>query len=336
MTAYNDLRFLETAVESILVQDFEEFELIIVDDGTQQRAAMERLAERDPRIRLIANAENVGTAAAANRGIEHARADIIVRLDADDIAEPGRIRRVLSALDDDPKLGLVGTWFVAITEEGKPCETIRLPTTDLEIRWCLLFSNPFCHSSVAFRRTCFDAVGGYRPELRVLEDYDLWSRLLTTCRAGNIPEPLARYRLNSRGLTATLGMDMTIMDPLREPYWEELGIPFDREVARHIAIFVAGYDILPRERRPEVFAVLLKLLCRFLSTHRLERHEDGVAARRLVRETIARMQSQHFMPLAILTEICRLTGRTYVLSAALGLLKGIAQRLRVLPRRQFQ
>ena len=90
MTVHNDLRFLDAAVESILVQDFKDLELIIVDDGTHQGAVMERLVERDPRICLIVNAENLGAAAAANRGIEHARADIIARLDADDIAEPRR------------------------------------------------------------------------------------------------------------------------------------------------------------------------------------------------------------------------------------------------------
>jgi glycosyltransferase involved in cell wall biosynthesis len=336
MTVHNDLRFLDAAVESILVQDFKDLELIIVDDGTHQGAVMERLVERDPRICLIVNAENLGAAAAANRGIEHARADIIARLDADDIAEPRRIHRLLSALDDDPQLGVVGTWFGTMTENGKPSETIRLPTNDLEVRWCLLFSNPFCHSSVAFRRTCFDAVGGYRPELRTLEDYDLWFRLLTVCRAGNIPEPLTRYRLNSKGLTATRGADPTVMDALRERYWRELGIPFDRAVARHIAIFVAGYDILPKERRPEVFAALLKLLCRFLSTHRLDRREDRLVARRLVRETIARIQSQHFMPLAILTEIRRLTGRSYLLPAVIGLLQGITLRFCGRPGGQSQ
>jgi glycosyltransferase involved in cell wall biosynthesis len=330
MTVYNDLRFLDAAVESVLVQDLKDFELIIVDDGTHQSAVMERLAGRDPRICLIVNAENVGAAAAANRGIERARADIIARLDADDIAEPTRIRRLLSALDDDPQLGLVGTWFTTMTENGEPSETIRLPTTDLEIRWCFLFSNPFCHSSVAFRRLCFDAVGGYRPELRVLEDYDLWSRILTACRAGNIPEPLTRYRLNTKGLTATRGADLALMDAVRERYWKELGVPFDRGVARHIATLVAGYDILPKEGRPEAFAVILRLLYRFLGApRRIERREeDGAVARRLVRETIARIQSQQSMIFAILMETWRLTGRAYLFPAAIGLLQGIARRCR--------
>ena len=297
MTVYNDLRFLDAAVESVLTQDFCNLELIIVDDGAREEATMARLAERDPRIRLIINSENVGTAAAANRGIECARADIIARLDADDIAEPSRIRRMISALDDDPQLGLVGTWFGTMTENGELFESIRLPTTDLEIRWSLLFSNPFCHSSVAFRRVCFDAIGGYRAELRTFEDYELWSRMLTVCRAGNIPQQLTRYRLNPKGLMATHGKDSTFLDALRQAYWRKLGVPYDREIAQDIAIFNAGYH-MPKGRRRDAFVVFLKLLRRFLGAPRPnERSEDRAVARQLVHETLARIRAQQSMSL---------------------------------------
>src|SRR5437764_12813161 len=83
MTVGSDIRFLQAAVESILVQDFSDFELVIVDDETERRnATVAALVPRDPRIRIVVNDKNLGTAAAANRGIEAARADIIARLDA--------------------------------------------------------------------------------------------------------------------------------------------------------------------------------------------------------------------------------------------------------------
>ena len=90
MTVYNDMRFLDAAVDSILRQEFRDLELIIVDDGTGQDAIFDALARRDPRIRIVVNPANLGTAEAANRGIEVARGDIIARLDADDVAEPAR------------------------------------------------------------------------------------------------------------------------------------------------------------------------------------------------------------------------------------------------------
>ena len=109
MTAYNDLRFLDLAAESVLQQDFAGFEFIIVDDGTGETAIFQSLAQRDPRIRVLVNPENLGTAAAANRGIEEARSGIIVRLDADDICMPGRLAKVVAAFEQDERLGLIGS-----------------------------------------------------------------------------------------------------------------------------------------------------------------------------------------------------------------------------------
>ncbi len=160
MTVCNDTRFLDAAVESVLVQDFSDFELVIVDDGARQDAIMAGLAHRDPRVRIVANKENLGPGAAANRGIEVARADILVRLDADDLAEPTRLRCLVAAFDADPELGVVGSWFATMKETGETAEVIRLPQTDLEIRWCFLFSNPFCQSATAFRRSCLRRLAG--------------------------------------------------------------------------------------------------------------------------------------------------------------------------------
>jgi glycosyltransferase involved in cell wall biosynthesis len=290
MPVYGDMRFLEAAVESVLTQDFSDFELIIVDDGGRQDAVMAKLSCRDPRIRIVINKDNLGSAAAANRGIEAARADILARLDADDLAESTRLRRLLAALDGDRELGLVGSWFVTMDESGRASETIRLPSADLAIRWCSLFSNPFCQSAIAFRRSCFEAAGRYRPELRSMEDYDLWSRMLTVSRGGNIPQALARYRLNSRGLTAKRDRSWDAqIDAVRQPRWDELGVAYDRDTANTLAIFVAGYDIPAVERRAAAYRTLLLLLSRFLAKQPLERAEDESVARHLVADTIRRI-----------------------------------------------
>jgi glycosyltransferase involved in cell wall biosynthesis len=203
MTVYTDQRFLNAAVDSILQQDFRDLELIIVDDGSGQDAVFQALARRDSRIRIVVNPTNLGTAAAANRGIEIARADIIVRLDADDIAEPTRVGRLVAALADDPQLGLVGSWCTFIDEADRQLGVERMPESDLEIRWIILFFNPFYHSTVAFRRNLFEAAGRYRSGQLVSEDHYLWFYMLPLCRARNIAESLAQYRLNPRGVTVT-------------------------------------------------------------------------------------------------------------------------------------
>lgn len=181
MTVYTDQRFLDAAVESILNQEFRDLELVIVDDGTGQDEVFRALARRDPRIRLFSNPTNLGTAAAANRGIEAARGDIILRLDADDIAEPTHVGRLVAALDDDPELGLVGSSVTLIDEADRVVGVARMPETDLEIRWTILFHNPFYHSAVAYRRSCFEAAGRYRIDELVSQDHYLWFDMLPLC-----------------------------------------------------------------------------------------------------------------------------------------------------------
>ena len=80
LTVYNDLRFLNAAVDSILQQEFRDFELVIVDDGTGEDAIFRALEHRDPRVRLVVNPMNLGGAAAANRGIAAARAAALSEL----------------------------------------------------------------------------------------------------------------------------------------------------------------------------------------------------------------------------------------------------------------
>ena len=155
VTVYRDFRFLDEAVDSILNQEFRDLELVIVDDGNMQPARFEALARRDPRILVVTSPVNIGTAAAANLGIARAKDDIIARLDADDVAEPTRIGQLVIALAENPGLGLIGSSVTLIDEQGRTLGVQPMPETDLEIRWTILFHNPFYHSTVAFRRKFF-------------------------------------------------------------------------------------------------------------------------------------------------------------------------------------
>jgi glycosyltransferase involved in cell wall biosynthesis len=293
MVVARDLRFLDEAVDSILRQDFDNFEFVIVDDGTGADALFARLSERDPRIHLVINATNLGAAAAANRGIAVAKGEIIVRLDADDIAEPRRLGLLVAALDDDRDLGLVGSWFATIDETGMPLGVIRAPESDLEIRWTILFHTPFCHSSVAYRRHCFEAAGRYRIEQPISHDHYLWANMLEVTRARNIPEVLVRFRSNSRGLSATAPPDWRARThPIREKSWDRLGIRYDLYDdgrAADIAQFISGAHIARAEGRPAAYRTVLMLLRRFLVETPMARAEDREVARRLARTTIERI-----------------------------------------------
>jgi glycosyltransferase involved in cell wall biosynthesis len=294
MTVFGDLRFLDEAVDSVLRQDFSDFELIVVDDGTGEEARFRALQQRDPRIRLVVNPTNLGTAAAANRGIAAARADIIARLDADDIAEPARLGRLVGALAEDPELGLVGSWCATIDESGRAKGMHRMPPTDPEIRWTILFHSPFIHSTVAYRRECFEVAGGYRPEELVSQDHYLWFEMLPHCRARNIPESLARYRHNRQGLSAANARNARMRThPIREKLWADLGLTYDLHddvLARRVSDFLRGAEVADPGGRIAVYRMILKVLRAFLASPRpLAREEDKAALRKMTRTIINRM-----------------------------------------------
>lgn len=330
MTAYDDLRFLDGAVDSILQQEFRDLELVIVDDGNGQDAKFKALEQRDPRIRLVSNPTNLGTAAAANRGIAVATADIIVRLDADDIAEPARVGRLVAALAEDPELGLVGSWVTLIDEAGGPHGVERTPETDLEIRWTILFHNPFYHSAVAFRRSCFESAGRYRSHERVSQDHYLWFDMLPFCRARNIAEPLTRYRRNPRGLAETNkenGRDRT--HSIREASWGHLGLSYDLyddAFASDLTLFLKGGDVVPA-RRAAAYRKILTMLRTYLSAVRpFARADDADAARKLAHVIIARVLAAPPVGLRDRLNISGLCWRLDRPAATAAVLNGLAAR----------
>jgi glycosyltransferase involved in cell wall biosynthesis len=296
MTVFNDLRFLDEAIESILKQEFGDFELIVVDDGTGETELFRQIEDRDPRIRVIVIPTNIGTAAAANRGIEAARADIIARLDADDIAEPSQIGRLVAALREDPKVGLVGSWCTLINETGQPIRVQSMPESDVEIRWTILFFNPFYHSTVAYRRCCFEAAGRYRANELVSQDHYLWFQMLPLCKGRNIQEPLTRYRVNPRGLSLRDAKNTRKRThAIRETLWKELGLIYDLYddvLATDVNRFLRGQRIADAGRRLMVYRVIAKVLRRFLSlprflTHALESRDANRLRSTLVDRMLA-------------------------------------------------
>jgi glycosyltransferase involved in cell wall biosynthesis len=282
MPVYNDLRFVDASVMSLLRQTYDDFELIIVDDGTGQPEVFSRLAALDTRVRVITCEQNHGNAAALNRGIAGSRGEIIARLDADDFAEPDRLARLVTLLDCDPALGLVGSWAMRVSELGEPVELWRWPVTDLEIRWTILFQSPVCHPSSAYRRDCFDRSGGYNSAMRQSADHDLWWRMLQQCRAQNIPLPLVRVRINPRGLSAGNPTNWRLRtEPLRRRAWASLGVEYDADLIPYLADFISGGSPSDPTMRLQVYRTVLRLLGRFLARQPLPRAEDLAVARQL-------------------------------------------------------
>jgi glycosyltransferase involved in cell wall biosynthesis len=186
--------YVAEAIGSILAQSFRDFELIVVDDGSADATPAILRGIDDPRLRVVTQPAR-GLTLALNRGVAESRADLVARLDADDVALPDRFARQLAALDADPALGVLGTGAEEIDAAGRVVGTVVPPLDDAAIRRALIRANPFIHSSVVFRRAAFEAAGGYDPAFPVAQDYDLWMRMSEVTRMANLAAPLVRRRL---------------------------------------------------------------------------------------------------------------------------------------------
>lgn len=197
MTTFNAERYLAAAVDSILAQTMKDFEFIIVDDGStdQTRPMLDSYSQLDPRVRPIF-VERSGRIGSLNQAVQAARAPLIANLDADDVSLPIRLEKLVEAMDADPKLGLVGAAYVErIDENGKPImKRLARPTDDKMLRRLLMRTVPFFHSSSMYRKQAWADAGGFDEKLVCLEDYDMWIKIASKWKVGNVPYTLSLKR----------------------------------------------------------------------------------------------------------------------------------------------
>ena len=213
MGVYNAEQMLPLALDSIIKQSYDNWELIVCDDGSADNSYIvaQEYAERLPdKIHLLHNDTNLGLNATLNRCLAAADGEFIARQDADDISHPDRFAHQISYLVEHPEYSIVSTAMTLFDEQGE-WGTIRRPlhpTMD-----DLMKGTPFAHAPSMVRADAFAAVGGYSVSDRLLrvEDYHLWYKMyLRGIRGSNLPEALylcqddrsaqgrrkLRYRLN--------------------------------------------------------------------------------------------------------------------------------------------
>lgn len=206
MPVYNAERYLSEAVESILSQTFPDFELIVIDDCSTDGslAILKSFAERDARVRLLANAQNLGITPTLNRGIQAARGEFIARMDADDISLPERLEKQAAFLQANPTIGLISGNAEAIDVEGAATdEDFSLIVEPGYIKWLLHFTCPITHPAVMGRKALFKQAGGYDPEILYAEDYDLWQRMNQFTQLSNLPDVLIKKRAHAQTIGVT-------------------------------------------------------------------------------------------------------------------------------------
>jgi glycosyltransferase involved in cell wall biosynthesis len=197
-TVYNGEPYFDRGVPSILEQTFEDFEFIIVDDGSQDRTPqfLRDLAGSDSRVRIFSPGR-LGVAAAANFGVAQAKGEYIARQDFDDRSYPNRLRRQVEFLDGHPQVGVVGCHYVLVDENRGERYVRMTPTRHEDILAAMARYIPFANTLVAFRRRVWVEAGGY-PKVADLEDLRLWVKVgKLGWRFANLPEVLGEHYVHA-------------------------------------------------------------------------------------------------------------------------------------------
>lgn len=205
MPVKNGSMYIEDTINSIKSQSYKDWELIIVDDHSEDntREIVERFISNDSRIKLIEQDHNSkGVAAALNKALTYSNGDYIVRIDADDICHFERFQKQLDYMDLNLNVGVLGSSVSYIDSKGFDVGYGDKFISDLECKWYLLFHNPFYHPSVMIRRDVINSVDGYRNVKS--EDLDLWHRLSNRTNFHNLPERLLYYRIHDAQISKTL------------------------------------------------------------------------------------------------------------------------------------
>ena len=199
LPVHNGEATLDEAISSIRRQTSGDFELLVIDDRSEDRSAAiaARHAAEDGRVRLLSN-PGQGLIAALNFGIERTTAPLLARMDADDVARPTRFERQLERMAAEPDLLVLGTATVQVDAAGRLLELVTPPSDPVEISRVLERVNAIAHPTVFMRRDAVESVGGYRRAYLRAEDYDLWLRLAERGKLANLTEPLLEYRIAGR------------------------------------------------------------------------------------------------------------------------------------------
>lgn len=198
MSVYNGQRYLKTSVECILKQTFQNFEFIIINDGSTDGSIdiLNEYSNKDQRI-IVINQDNIGLTKSLNKGIRLAKGRFIARQDVDDISLPERLEKQINVISNDGNIDLVASWYLIIDDGDNVVLERKLPRVEIISRM-MKYENLICHSSAMFRKAKFHELGGYDENRRYGQDKYLWIKMK---KITIIPESLVMYRWHMHNVT---------------------------------------------------------------------------------------------------------------------------------------
>lgn len=262
MAVYNGESFLAEAIESILNQTFTDFEFIIINDASTDTSVDIIQKHKDSRIRLINNENNIGLTKSLNKGLKLAEGKYIARMDADDISLPQRLERQVKFMEDNPEVGICGTWLQLIGQQER---IIKHPVDHQDILTFMFKNNGIGHPTAFIRKDLFiEQHLFYDENYTAAQDYDLWVRASQKIRLANIPEVLVKYRIHSSQVSiAKLQQQRHFAFRARRPLIYSLA---ERSSDKALALYK---DLLASSIRfkPEEIRLLVQLINKMIYTN---------------------------------------------------------------------
>jgi len=198
IASHNYGNYLEAAIESVLRQTMDDWELLIFDDNsTDNTSEIMKLYDGAPKIRLF-NAEGVGLPGVCNLAIKEAKGEMLIRLDGDDIFDENILLVLANHLDRDPNCAMVFPDYYLMDEYGHVFSQERRERIYADNHMLDAPANGACF---LIRKNILEEIGGYREDLGAQDGFDLWTRLLNNYKISNINLPLFYYRRHKKNLT---------------------------------------------------------------------------------------------------------------------------------------
>lgn len=241
MSVYNEVpKYLDTAINSILNQTYDNFEFIILNDGSNDDIVkkLELAAQNDSRIKLIHNQLQIGLTRSLNKGLGVAKGEFIARMDSDDFSVPTRFERQLAFFEKHKDIDIIGTGVVSFGAKNifmSPCNGMG----NDEICAELFFTSGLCHPSVMIKKSFLDNNGlTYDGKVKKGQDYDMWERCSEYGKLAVMDEVLLFYRIHDKQITSQFKSEqVTTAEMVMKRRLSRLGIaPTDDEYKAHLTL----------------------------------------------------------------------------------------------------
>jgi glycosyltransferase involved in cell wall biosynthesis len=262
---FNAERDLPDAIRSVFAQTYQDWELILVDDGSTDGSLEIARSIDDPRVRVVSDGRNLRLASRLNQIVEMARCDFIARMDADDLMPPERIARELAVLEAEPDVDLVSSGLISLDEQDRPVGARwHIDTTVTRDHLLHKTGAGIVHAAVLGRRAWFQR-NPYDPSVPIAQDYDLWLRSSkrNDLHVRTLQEPLYYVRelgsVSEAKMLRSYRMDRRALWHNRCSLWEARFIAksFAKTVVLHLIFSTVGLDWLVRRRNRQTIDAAL-------------------------------------------------------------------------------